>query len=52
MSQIDNHLKWCLKDPRRLKKVRKDLQLAQDHLKKSEHNRQVMQDLEKLGHSD
>ena len=52
MSQIDSHLKWCLKDPRRLKKVLPDLELAQSHLKKSEHNREVMQDLEKLKHYD
>lgn len=48
MSQIDNHLKWCLKDPRRLVKTKPDLELAQKHLKKSEYNYSVLEMLEKL----
>ena len=48
MPQIDNHLKWCLKDPRRLVKTKPDLELAQKHLKKSEYNYSVLQTLEKL----
>ena len=47
MPQIEKHLKWCLKDPRRLVKVKPDIKLAQKHLKKSEYNYQVMQSLEK-----
>ena len=48
MPQIDNHLKWCLKDPRRLVKVKPDLDLAQKHVKKSEYNYGVLQTLERL----
>lgn len=48
MSQVDNHLKWCLKDERRLVKTKQDLELAQKHLKKSEYNSIVVQTLEKL----
>ncbi len=48
MSQIENHLKWCLKDPRRLLKVKPDADLAQKHVKKSEYNYGVVQTLEKL----
>lgn len=48
MSQIDNHLKWCLKDPRRLTKTKPDEALAQKHLKKSEYNYSVLQTLEKM----
>ena len=48
MPQIDNHLKWCLKDPRRLVKAKPDLELAQKHLKKSEYNYNVLETLEKL----
>ena len=48
MPQIDNHLKWCLKDSRRLLKTKPDLDLAQKHIKKSEHNYVVVQTLEKL----
>lgn len=47
MPQIDNHLTWCLKDEKRLVKVKSDLDLAQKHLKKSEYNYDVMQVLEK-----
>ncbi len=47
MAQIDNHLKWCLKDPNRLKKVKPDNDLAQKHLEKSEYNSDVMKLLEK-----
>ena len=47
MAQIDNHLKWCLKDPNRLKKVKPDIDLALGHLKKSEYNAEVMTLLEK-----
>src|SRR3990167_8298527 len=48
MPQIDNHLKWCLKDTRRLVKVKPDLDLAQKHVRKSEYNYGVLQTLEKL----
>ncbi len=48
MSQIDNHLKWCLKDERRLVKIKPDLGLAKKHLKKSEYNYNVLQTLERL----
>lgn len=48
MPQINKHLKWCLKDPRRLIKTKPDIELAQKHLKKSEYNYQVLQALEKL----
>ncbi len=46
MAQIDNHLKWCLKDPNRLKKIKSDNGLAQKHLEKSEYNAEVMKLLE------
>jgi len=48
MSQIDNHLEWCLKDSRRLLKTKPDLDLAQKHVKKSEYNYMIVQTLEKL----
>src|SRR3990167_319107 len=48
MPQIDEHLKWCLKDQRRLIKTRSNLDLAQKHVKKSEHNYGVVQTLEML----
>jgi uncharacterized protein (UPF0332 family) len=48
MSQVDNHLKWCFKDPNRLVKIKPDIKLAFEHLKKSEYNAEVMNDLEKL----
>ena len=48
MPQIDNHLKWCLKDPRRIIKIKPDTDLAKKHLKKSEHNYSVLQTLENL----
>jgi len=48
MPQIDNHLNWCLKDPRRLIKTKPDMNLAQKHIKKSEYNYGVVQTLEKL----
>src|SRR3989344_940331 len=48
MPQIDGHLKWCLKDPKRLRKTKPDLDLAQKHVKKSEYNYGVLQTLERL----
>ena len=48
MPQIDNHLKWCLNDPKRLIKTKPDSDLAQKHLKKSEYNYGVLQTLERL----
>jgi len=48
MAQIDKHLKWCLKDSRRLLKTKPDLDLAQKHIKKSEYNYGVVQTLEKM----
>ena len=48
MPQIDEHLKWCLKDQKRLIKTKPDLDLAQKHVKKSEYNYGVVQTLERL----
>jgi len=48
MPQIDEHLKWCLKDSRRLIKTKPDLDLAKKHLQKSEYNYGVVQVLERL----
>ncbi|MBI3034872.1 hypothetical protein HYY71_00985 [Candidatus Woesearchaeota archaeon] len=48
MPQIDEHLKWCLKDPKRLVKTKPDLDLAQKHIKKSEYNYGAVQTLERL----
>ena len=48
MPQIDEHLKWCLKDSKRLIKTKPDLDLAQKHVKKSEYNYGVVQTLERL----
>jgi len=48
MPQIDEHLKWCLKDPKRLVKIKPDLELAQKHVKKSEYNYGILQTLERL----
>ena len=48
MPQIDEHLKWCLKDPKRLIKTKPDIDLAQKHVKKSEYNYGVVQTLEGL----
>src|SRR3989338_121137 len=48
MPQIGNHLKWCLKDARRLVRAKPDLDLAQKHVKKSEYNYGVLQTLERL----
>ena|SRR3989338_134726 len=48
MPQIENHLKWCLKDARRLIKTKQDMDLAQKHVKKSEYNYNVVQALERL----
>ena len=48
MPQIEDHLKWCLKDKRRLVKTKPDMDLAQKHIKKSEYNYGVVQTLERL----
>ena len=48
MPQIEEHLKWCLKDPKRLVKTKPDLDLAQKHVKRSEYNYRVVQTLERL----
>ena len=48
MLQIGEHLKWCLKGPKRLIKTKPDLDLAQKHVKKSEYNYSVAQTLERL----
>ncbi|MBU2638892.1 MAG: hypothetical protein KJ955_08005 [Nanoarchaeota archaeon] len=48
MPQIDNHLKWHLKDAKRLVKAKADMDLAQKHLKKSEYNYGVVLTLERL----
>ncbi|MBU1199795.1 MAG: hypothetical protein KKF46_04940 [Nanoarchaeota archaeon] len=47
MVHIDQHLKWCLNDENRLKKVRPNISLALAHIKKSEYNKGVMDILEK-----
>ena len=38
MSHIDNHLKWCLKDAKRLVRVKPDKKLAEEHLKTKNDN--------------
>lgn len=48
MPQINKHLQWCLKEPKRLAKTNPDLDLAQKHLEKSEYNYGVLQTLESL----
>ncbi|MBI3052048.1 hypothetical protein HYY74_06365 [Candidatus Woesearchaeota archaeon] len=48
MPQVDEHLKWCLRDSKRLIKTKPDLDLAQKHVKKSEYNYGVVQALERL----
>ncbi len=48
MSQVENHLMWCLKDERRLVKREPDPILARKHLEKSEYNYSVVQILENL----
>ena len=48
MSQVDNHLEWCLKDKNRLMKSKPDIEMAHKHLKKSEYNYGVLQSLETL----
>lgn len=52
MPQVEEHLKWCLKDPKRLLKTSPDIELAKKHLQKSEYNFKVLQDLEKLKYDD
>ncbi|MBI4139785.1 hypothetical protein HY483_02375 [Candidatus Woesearchaeota archaeon] len=52
MSQVENHLKWCLRDKSRLIKVNPDITLAKRHLKKSEYNYGVLQHLEKTRNYD
>lgn len=47
MPQIDNHLKWCMKDEKRLVKTEPDLHLARGHLAKSGYNYNVLLLLEK-----
>src|SRR3989338_5339914 len=46
MSQVENHLAWCFKDEKRLKKIKPDRDLAQKHIAKSEYNYKVLQTLE------
>jgi len=48
MSQVEKHLKWCLNDANRLKKVKPNKELANLHLKKSEYNAEVLRELEEL----
>ncbi len=52
MPQIEEHLKWCLKDSRRLIKTKPDLILAQKHIQKSEYNYGVLLDLERMEKND
>lgn len=37
MPQIDEHLKWCLKDAKRLKRIEPDMNLAHKHINKSDY---------------
>ena len=46
MAKLKNHLKWCLNDLNRLKKVTPDCEMARKHLEKSEYNAKVMKQLE------
>jgi len=48
MSQIEKHLKWCLKDKNRLVQTKPNLELAKKHLQKSEYNYDVVLKLEKI----
>lgn len=52
MSQIDKHMTWCLKDPKRLIKTAPDEELARKHLEKSKHNYQVLLLLEQSKYYD
>lgn len=52
MSQIEQHFRWCLNDENRLRKVKPNKKLAEDHLRKSEYNAEVMRELEKLKRND
>jgi len=52
MSQVEEHLKWCLKDSRRLTKAKPDIDLAMKHISKSEYNYKVLQDMEGLKYDD
>jgi uncharacterized protein (UPF0332 family) len=52
MSQVENHLKWCLKNESRLVKIKSDKLLAERHLRKSFYNYRVLKSLEKLGYND
>jgi uncharacterized protein (UPF0332 family) len=47
MPQVENHFAWCLKDERRLVKVRPNKELAEKHVKKSEYNYNVLLTLER-----
>jgi len=51
MSQVENHFEWCLRDAKRLLKVKSDLSLAQKHLAKSEYNYTVLLKLEEIKRS-
>jgi uncharacterized protein (UPF0332 family) len=48
MSRLNNHFKWCLKDERRLKKIKPNINLAKKHFEKSEYNYKVVLKLEEL----
>ena len=52
MAHINNHMKWCLKDENKLKKIKPDYKLAKDHMKKSEYNKEVMDILRNAGKYD
>ncbi|MBD3209417.1 HEPN domain-containing protein [Candidatus Woesearchaeota archaeon] len=52
MAQTAKHLKWCLNDEKRLKRIKPDKELARQHLKKSQYNTEVMRLLEELGKHD
>lgn len=62
MSQLDNKVRWCLKKAekelkggdkhRGLVKTRPDLDLAQSHIRKAEHNLRAMSDFRDAGYSD
>lgn len=62
MSQVDNKVRWCLKKAekelkegdkhRGMVKTRPDLDLAQSHIRKAEHNLKAIRDFRDAGYSD
>ena len=52
MPHIDKHLQWCMNDERRLVKIKPDIERAKKHIKKSEYDFEVLQDLESMQRHD